>query len=103
MKNHFISFAVGLAAGIFGGLIGLGGGIIMIPLLTMVLGLSRKQAHGTSLVGVIFTGLGGAITYHLHGNVDWLAAGMLGLPAILTAGAGARFADTLPEWKLKKT
>jgi len=102
MKNHSVSFAIGLAAGIFGGLIGLGGGLIMIPLMIGVLKLSRQQAHGTSLVGVIFTGLGGAITYSLHGNVDLLAAILMAGPAIFTAGIGARFANTLPEWKLRK-
>lgn len=102
MKNHFLSFAIGLAAGIFGGLIGLGGGLIMIPLMIGMLKLSRQQAHGTSLVGVIFTGLGGAITYGLQGNVDLPAAALTAGPAIFTAGVGARFASTLPEWKLRK-
>lgn len=102
MRNHFISFAIGLTAGAFGGLIGLGGGVLMIPLLVTFFGLTRQQAHGTSLVGIIFTGLGGAITYSLHGNVDWTAAAAIAVPAVLTAGAGARFANNLPEWKLRK-
>lgn len=103
MKNHLISFAIGLAAGCFGGLIGLGGGIIMIPLMIFALKLNRQQAHGTSLVGLIFTGLGGAITYGLRGDIDFPAAAVLTLSAVLTAAAGARFASTLPDWKLKKS
>lgn len=102
MRNHIISFVIGLAAGTFGGLIGLGGGVIMIPLMVAFLGLTRQQAHGTSLVGIIFTGLGGAITYSLHGNVDLPAAAMIAASAVFTAGAGARFANDLPEWKLRK-
>jgi uncharacterized membrane protein YfcA len=102
MKNHLISFAIGIAAGIFGGLIGLGGGLIMIPLLVSVLKLDQCRAHGTSLAALIFTGISGAITYGYHGQIDWTAAAALAVPAVFTVSAGARFADRLPGWKLKK-
>jgi len=102
MKNHFISFAIGLTAGVFGGLIGLGGGIIMIPLLVGLLKLDQCRAHGTSLAVLIFTGISGAITYSYHGQINWTAAAALALPAVFTAAAGARLADRLPDWKLKK-
>lgn len=102
MKNLLISFAIGLAAGLFGGLIGLGGGLIMIPLMIGVLKLSQHQAHGTSLVALIFTGIAGALVYGLQGNIDFLAAGSLCITAIVTARAGAHFAHALPGWKLKR-
>ncbi len=102
MKNLFISFIIGLAAGSFGGLIGLGGGLIMIPLMISVLKLSQHQAHGTSLVALIFTGISGAFIYGLQGNINLLAAATLSLTAILTARAGAHFANTLPGWKLRR-
>jgi uncharacterized membrane protein YfcA len=96
MKIQWISFAIGLAAGCLGGLIGIGGGIIMIPLLVGLLHVDQCRAHGTSLVVLIFTGISGAISYGLHGQVDWK------VPAMLLAAAGARLADRLPAWKLKK-
>lgn len=102
MKNACISFAIGLAAGIFGGLIGLGGGLIMIPLLVGLLKLDQCRAHGTSLAVLIFTGISGAVTYGYHGQIDLMAAVILAVPAMVTASAGARFADRLPDWKLKK-
>lgn len=102
MKTTLISFAIGLTAGTFGGIIGIGGGVIMVPLMIGVLKLSRQQAHGTSLVGLIFTGLGGSIAYGLRGDVDLLAALLLALSGALTAIAGARFASKLPDWQLKK-
>ncbi|HNV55895.1 MAG TPA: sulfite exporter TauE/SafE family protein [Smithellaceae bacterium] len=102
MKAQGISFAIGLAAGCFGGLIGLGGGIIMVPLLVELLHLDQCRAHGTSLVVLIFTGISGGISYGLHGQVDWKAAVLLAVPAMLLAAAGARLADRLPDWKLKK-
>jgi uncharacterized protein len=102
MKTYIISFLVGLAAGTFGGLAGLGGGIIMIPLMVYVLGLSQHQAHGTSLVALVFTGISGAITYALNGAIDLAAAVLLAGPAVFTARAGAHYAHALPSWVLKK-
>ncbi len=102
MKKHFITFAIGLAAGILGGLIGLGGGIIMVPLLVGLLKLDQCLAHGTSLAVLIFTGMVGAVTYGFHGQIDWTAATALALPALFTTAAGAHLADRLPGWKLKK-
>jgi uncharacterized membrane protein YfcA len=91
----------GLLAGAFGGLVGLGGGVVMIPLMVRFFGLNQHQAHGTSLAVLMFTGLTGAATYSLKGNVDPLAAGVLAVSAIITARFGALFAHSLPEWKLK--
>jgi len=102
MEKHLVSFGIGLAAGLFGGLIGLGGGFIMIPLLVGWLKLDQCRAHGTSLAVLIFTGLSGAATYGWHGNVNWPAAIALAAPAVVTAAAGARLADRLPDWKLKR-
>ena len=97
------SFLIGLAAGSFGGLVGLGGGVVMIPLMVGVAGLQQKQAHGTSLVALVFTGLVGAATYATKGQVDVLGAGLLALTATVTARFGARYAHVLPEWKLKRS
>ncbi len=97
-----MSLLIGLAAGFFGGLVGLGGGVIMIPLMVGVLKMNQHKAQGTSLVALVFTGLSGAITYSLKGSVDILAAVLLASTAIFTARAGARFAHALPEWKLKR-
>jgi uncharacterized membrane protein YfcA len=95
------SVLIGLLAGAFGGLAGLGGGVVMIPLMVRFFGFNQHQAHGTSLAALMFTGLTGAVTYSLKGNVDLLAAGLLAATAILTARFGALFAHSLPEWKLK--
>ncbi len=97
------SFFIGLLAGCFGGLVGLGGGVVMIPLMVGVAGLQQKQAHGTSLVALVFTGMVGAATYATRGKVDLLAAALLAATATVTARFGARFAHVLPEWKLKRS
>jgi uncharacterized membrane protein YfcA len=96
------SLLIGLTAGCFGGLLGLGGGVVMIPLLVGYAGLRQSQAHGTSLVALVFTGLVGAATYAWRGKVDFGAAALLAATAMLTAPVGARYAHGLPEWKLKR-
>lgn len=95
------SLLIGLAAGFFGGLVGLGGGVIMIPLMVRFAGLTQHQAHGTSLMALVFTGLTGAITYYVNGSVDVLAAVLLAATAILTSSLGALAANALPERRLK--
>ncbi|MFA4884804.1 MAG: sulfite exporter TauE/SafE family protein [Desulfotomaculaceae bacterium] len=97
-----MSFFIGLAAGFFGGLFGLGGGVIMIPLMVGLLKIGQHKAHGTSLVALIFTGIAGTITYAFKGSVDIMASALLASTAIFTARAGAHFAHALPEWKLKR-
>lgn len=96
------SLLIGLIAGIFGGLVGLGGGVVMIPLMVGVLKMTQHKAHGTSLVALVFTGMAGAVTYARKGSVDFVGALYLAATAVFTARAGARFANALPEWKLKR-
>jgi uncharacterized membrane protein YfcA len=97
-----VSFLIGLSAGLFGGLVGLGGGVIIITLLVRLFKFSQHQAHGTSLMALVFTGLAGAATYYLNGSMDFLAAGLLAASAVVTARWGALYANALPEWKLKR-
>jgi uncharacterized protein len=98
-------FAVGLISGVFGGffggLLGLGGGVIMIPLMTWLAKITQHQAHGTSLVAIVFTAIAGAATYYALGGVEWKIALILAVSATITARFGARYAHSLPEKKLK--
>ncbi|MBI5068584.1 MAG: sulfite exporter TauE/SafE family protein [Deltaproteobacteria bacterium] len=93
---------IGLVGGAFGGLVGLGGGVVMVPMLVGLAKLRQQQAHGTSLVALVFTGLVGAATYFTRGKVDVVGALLLAAPAVFTARLGARYAHALPEWKLKR-
>jgi uncharacterized membrane protein YfcA len=97
-----MSFLIGCLAGFFGGLVGLGGGVIMIPLMVGILKLDQHRAHGTSLVALVFTGLSGAVAYGMKGSVDVTAAILIAATAMVTARAGAHFAHSLPGWKLKR-
>jgi uncharacterized membrane protein YfcA len=94
---------VGLLAGIFGGLVGLGGGAVLIPMLVLKFKLLQRQAHGTSLVVVIFSGLAGTFTYALKSSVDVGASLILAGAAIATARWGAQYCSRMPEFKLKRS
>ncbi|GAX14886.1 hypothetical protein FisN_29Lh100 [Fistulifera solaris] len=94
------AFAIGTLAGTMGSLAGMGGGFVMIPLLTGVCRLSQHQAHGTSLAAVMATGLAGAVSYQDH--VDFAAAGPLAAAAMLTASLGAKTTTFLSEKWLKR-
>jgi uncharacterized protein len=99
---NFASAWVGLVAGTFGGLVGLGGGIVGIPLMVSRFKISHHKATATSLVAVVFTGLTGAVTYLFQGTVDLGAALLIVPTAIFAAQFGVRIANRLPEWKLKR-
>ena len=62
-KNMSLAFGTGLLAGSLGGMIGLGGGFVALPIMTGPMGLSNHLAHGTSMMAVLFTSLGGAYAY----------------------------------------
>jgi uncharacterized membrane protein YfcA len=96
------SFLVGLSAGIFGGLVGIGGGVVMIPLMISFGKLGQHKAHGTSLVALVFTGIVGASTYALHSALDVEAALLLAVAALLPARWGAKYCCDVPALKLQK-
>jgi len=99
--KFIIGLVSGLLGGFFGGLLGLGGGVIMIPLMTWLARMTQHQAHGTSLVAIVFTAIVGAATYFFLGDVDWKIALILAVSATITARFGARYAHSLPENRLK--
>jgi hypothetical protein len=62
-RDIIICLLIGAAAGLTSGMMGVGGGIIMIPLMTSFLGLTQHKAHGTSLAVIVFTAIASALTY----------------------------------------
>ncbi len=102
MKKLFTNIIIGVLAGFFGGLVGLGGGVVMIPLMVGLLKLTQHQAHGTSMLALVFTGITGAFAYSVKGNVDVMAALLLAATSVITVRYGARYAHSLPEWRLKR-
>lgn len=95
------SFFIGITAGVFGGLVGVGGGVVMVPLLTAVARLSQHEAHAASLAGIVVTGLGGALTYWAGGAVNLNVALVLASVAVVATYAAARYATRIPALRLR--
>jgi uncharacterized protein len=73
--------AIGLAGGFFGALFGVGGGIIVVPLLIVAAGFDPREAAGTSLAVIGFTAVFGMLTFAALGEVHWRDAALVGAPA----------------------
>jgi uncharacterized protein len=93
--------ALGVVAGVVAGLFGVGGGIIFVPTLTVVIGLSQLEAEATSLLAIIPVALLGTYRQAGTGTVRWRDALVLGVASILTAVAGALIADAAPDRALR--
>eukprot|EP01065_Artemidia_motanka_P035779 TRINITY_DN43670_c0_g1_i1.p2 TRINITY_DN43670_c0_g1~~TRINITY_DN43670_c0_g1_i1.p2 ORF type:complete len:300 (+),score=75.95 TRINITY_DN43670_c0_g1_i1:63-962(+) len=102
-SSSWLGIPVGAIAGLFGSMVGVGGGVIMVPLLVApAVGLKAKEAAATSLVAVVGTGATSAVVYGTSGCVDWVGAGALALAAMVTAKAGARFTTKVADRQLKR-
>ena len=88
---------IGLAGGVLSGLFGIGGGVVIVPLLILFAGLSAKQAAGTSLAALLLpVGLLGVMEYWRAGFIDVRIAVVVAAGILLGAFIGARLAIGLP-------
>jgi uncharacterized protein len=93
---------LGLAVGFFAGMLGIGGGVIIVPLLVFMFTAHQFPADrvlhlalGTSLTSIVFTNLSSVRAHHMRGGVRWDIVRTLGLPVIVGALTGTLFADKL--------
>ena len=94
---------IGLAAGILGGMVGLGGGLIMIPAMVMILGLSPKEAQGTSIAVMLPPiGILAAMNYYKAGYVNIKFAMIMAIAFIIGGYFGSKWAIALPYAIVKK-
>ncbi len=98
-----LSVLIGTIAGLVSGLVGIGGGIIVVPCLIYFLGFSQHAAQGTTLAMMIPPlSLLAAIAYYKQGHVNLFVAGLICLGFLLGSYVGAKFAVGLPEFILRK-
>ena len=94
---------LGIIAGYFSGLIGLGGGVIIVPALVLLFGLSQPIAQGTTLAMMLPPiGLMAVLAYQQKGMIDWKIAGFLCVGFLIGSPLGAKLAVGLPPETLKK-
>jgi uncharacterized membrane protein YfcA len=80
---------IGLAAGFLSGVLGVGGGILIVPLLVAAAGYRPKPAMATSLAAILLTAIAAAASHAQAGNVAWRDAALIGIPAVAGAVFGA--------------
>ena len=97
-----LAAALGVLGGVLAGLFGVGGGILFVPTLTFVLGLTQIHAEATSLLAILPTAIAGAWRQRRYGNVRWRAALILGIAAVAGVEAGVQIAEALPEHALRR-
>lgn len=89
------AIAIGVAAGVVAGLLGVGGGVLFVPGLVIFLGLSQHQAEATSLLAIVPVALVGAFNQDRYGNVRRNDALLLGLLSVAGAAGGVALANLL--------
>jgi hypothetical protein len=103
LMNIVLCLLLGLVAGILSGILGIGGGIILIPAMVFLFGMSQHQAQGTTLALMVPPiGLLAAWAYYKQGFVDLKMAGFICLGFFVGGLLGAKFAVEIPEPILKK-
>jgi len=88
---------VGVCAGLLAGLFGIGGGILIVPGLVFVAGMTQRLAHGTSLAAVVPISVASLASYVVNDNVDWAFAACLAPGALAGAVIGTKLLDVLPQ------
>lgn len=87
---------IGATGGVLSGAFGVGGGIVMVPMLIAWAGMDQRRASATSLLAIAPTSIAGAFAYTLAGQVAWLPAAVIAVAAMLGAVAGSWLLARLP-------
>ena len=103
VSTFIILIIIGLLAGILSGLVGVGGGILMIPLLIIFLGLTQHQAQGTALFAMLPPiGVLAAINYYKEGFVKWEYAIVIAFTFVIGGYLGSKLSLSLPPQMVRR-
>lgn len=97
-----LAVLLGFAAGALSGMFGVGGGILFVPTLSLVIGLSHLEAQATSLAAIIPVAAVGALRQNRYGNVRWRPALWMGLASAAGVAGGVVLADALSDTTLRR-
>ncbi len=99
--NEVLAALIALAGGLAGGLVGVGGGVLFVPALTIFIGLSQVQGESTSLLMIVIVALVGATRQRAYGNVHLRDAAVIGLLSPLGVLIGVGVANAVPQRALE--
>jgi uncharacterized membrane protein YfcA len=102
VTDVLVAVAMGVAAGVASGLFGVGGGVLFVPALTLLLGLSQLHAEATSLAALVPVVVAGAWRQRSYGNLRTRPAVVIGIASIVGVGGGAMLARELPDAVLRR-
>lgn len=89
--------AIGLVAGFASGLLGIGGGVIVVPGLVLLLRMDQYRAAATSVATIVVSASAALITFGANGSVDWATAVVIFVGSSAGAWLGAQYLDRVPE------
>jgi len=102
-QTILILLMIGAGSGILGGMVGVGGGIIIVPALIYFLGFSQLDAQGTSLAMLMLpVGILGVIQYYRHGHVNFNIVLLLAAGFVLGSLLGSKISLSIPQETVKK-
>ncbi len=99
--NELLAVLIALGGGLAGGLVGVGGGVLFVPALTIFLGLTQVQAESTSLLMIVIVALVGTMRQRAYGNVRLREAIIIGVLSPLGVLIGVVVANTIPQRALE--
>lgn len=99
--DELLAALVAVAGGMAGGLVGVGGGVLFVPALTIFLGLDQVDAESTSLLMIVLVALVGTYRQHGYGNVDFRDAALVAALSPLGVLAGVVIANAVPQRALE--
>ena len=103
ISTFIILIIIGLLAGVLSGLVGVGGGILMIPLLIIFLGLTQHQAQGTALFAMLPPiGILAAMNYYKQGFVKWEYAAVIACTFVIGGYFGSKLSLSLPPQTVRR-
>jgi len=103
VSTFIILIIIGLLAGLLSGLVGVGGGILMIPLLIIFLGLTQHEAQGTALFAMLPPiGILAAINYYKEGFVKWEYAIVIAFTFVIGGYLGSKLSLSLPPQMVRR-
>ena len=100
MRRTLQLAVIGTAAGVFSGLFGVGGGIVMVPLMVLWLGYGERQATGTSLAAIVVIASAAVAVQAVYGNVHVEEGVLVGFPAVGGVLAGTALQQRVPQRSL---
>ena len=103
MQTILLLVLVGLAAGVLSGLVGVGGGIIIVPALVYILGFTQHEAQGTSLGLLLLpVGIFAVLNYYKQGYIDMKVVAIMCVAFVIGGWVGSKVSLSLPQETVKK-